>query len=596
MSGSAEIPFSEMARQSSVHVSLPHITGGAFNSNLLLSELSTIIFKKLHPLFTIDCGAILIYDERLTIIKEAYISTYHSDLEQINTEFINQPTELTALQKSIAEFSFPVIKSIEEWMQEENMNHCLVNGEAHYTRHCYIPLEVNNQVLGTLELHNNVREWSTECLTFCSSIADLLAEVIFLQRTSVLAPNSDGSIIINAKTLPDKNNCEFEVASKSDLLKLITQASGLTNIIELREFISQAAKLFPFDHEKIKTQLNEIERYKKQLEDEKVYLPEDTQLISHYPEIIGEGPGMKKVFELLDQVAGSESTVLILGETGTGKELIARAIHEGSARKDKTMVKVNCAAIPANLIESELFGHEKGAFTGAFDRRIGKFELADNSTLFLDEIGELPLSLQVKLLRVLQEKEIERVGGKTTIKSNVRIISATNKNLLAEVEEGRFRRDLYYRLHVFPISLPSLRERVEDIPLLASYFLKKYAHKAGKQLTGFTQRAMQQMSNYNWPGNVREMEHLIERQVLLSKKNVISSIDIPAKEKNIIDKDGVSQKVKTIDENERDHIFAVLQLCKGRISGPEGAAKLLGVPATTLNSKIKRLGLNKKHF
>ncbi|MCR8556534.1 sigma-54 dependent transcriptional regulator [Mucilaginibacter sp. BJC16-A38] len=486
---------------------------------------------------------------------------------------------------------------MEEWIQEENVNHCLVNGETHYTHHCYIPLEVNNQVLGTLELHNNVRELGAECLTFCCGIADLLAEIIFLQRTTPASQNLNGSTIINVKIQQDNNSCKPEVVPNPDLLlKLAAQAPALSEITELGEFISQAAKLFLFDYEKIKTQLDEIDTYKKQLENEKLYLHEDTRPTGHYPEIIGEGQGMKKVFGLLDQVAGSESTVLILGETGTGKELIARAIHEGSARKDKAMVKVNCAAIPENLIESELFGHEKGAFTGATDRRIGKFELADNGTLFLDEIGELPLILQVKLLRVLQEKEIERVGGKATIKTDVRIISATNKNLLAEVEKGRFRRDLYYRLHVFPVSLPSLRERAEDIPLLATHFLAKYAHKAGKQLAGFTRGAIQQMSNYSWPGNVREMEHLIERQVLLSKKTVISVIDLPTKEKTITDNDGVRQKIKTIDENERDHIFAVLQICKGRISGPEGAAKLLGVPATTLNSKIKRLGLSKKHF
>jgi transcriptional regulator with GAF, ATPase, and Fis domain len=283
---------------------------------------------------------------------------------------------------------------------------------------------------------------------------------------------------------------------------------------------------------------------------------------------------------------------LILGETGTGKELIARAIHEGSLRKDKTMINVNCAAIPVNLIESELFGHEKGAFTGATDRRVGKFELADNSTLFLDEIGELSLDLQVKLLRVLQEKEIERVGGKTTIKVDVRIISATNRDLRIEVEKGRFRRDLHYRLNVFPIYLPPLRERTEDIPLLASYFLNKY----GKQQKSFSQRAIKQMINYSWPGNVREMEHMIERQALLSTKPVISEISVPTVNKTFIDSEGTQLKVKTIDENERDHIFAVLQLCNGRISGPEGAAKLLGVPATTLNSKIKRLGLSKAHF
>lgn len=256
------------------------------------------------------------------------------------------------------------------------------------------------------------------------------------------------------------------------------------------------------------------------------------------------------------------------------------------------MIKVNCAAIPPNLIESELFGHEKGSFTGATERRIGKFEQAHKGTIFLDEIGELPLNLQVKLLRVLQEKEIERVGGKTTIATDVRIISATNRNLLTEVEAGRFRRDLYYRLNVFPVLLPPLRNRKSDIASLANFFLAKFAKKSNRNLDGFSKKAISTMMAYSWPGNVRELEHLIERQVVMAEGNVIKDIEIPGNNKQSLSS---VAPVKTIFENERDHIFAVLELCNGRISGQYGAAKLLGVPATTLNSKIKKLGLAKKH-
>ena len=558
------------------------------NKAILLTSLFHIFFKKLHPLFSIDCGMILIYDEHHTVITEAYISTYHSDTEQINTEIISQPAELNKIQQSIAEFSFPVIKSMEEWMEEEEMNHCLINNEIHYKYHCYIPLEIGNQLLGTLELHNNERELSTECLTFCSSIADFLAEIIHLQQAHAAGK---GQIITQAGSNQENEN-ETRELNDTTFSALNEKLVRIKDIDTLDDFVNAAAILFPQAYEKIKSQLDEIYADQANLNDESLHSGEANLPASAYPEIIGAGAGMQKVFALMDQVAGSESTVLILGETGTGKELIAKAIHERSVRKNHTMINVNCAAIPANLIESELFGHEKGSFTGATDRRIGKFELADHSTLFLDEIGELPLDLQVKLLRVLQEKEIERVGGKTLIKTDVRIISATNRDLLAEVEQGRFRRDLYYRLNVFPIQLPPLRERTEDIPLLASFFLHKY----GKKLTGFTRRAIKQMRDYQWPGNVREMEHLIERQVLLSTKPVISEVNIPEVVKTIIDKEGTVQKIKTIDENERDHIFAVLQLCKGRISGSDGAAKLLGVPPTTLNSKIKRLGLNKKHF
>lgn len=535
-----------------------------------LQHLFKIIFKKLHPLFSIDCGLVLIYDEQKTYIQEAYISTFQSETEEINSEFISQAIEFTPAQKNIAGFSFPVIKTMEEWIEEENSNHCLINNEVHYKYHCYVPLEFNNEILGTLELHNYHREFSTECLTFCSSIADLLSDMIYLQRRQ--GPGQE-------------NNAD-------PLLKLNEELSQISDIHTLNEFVTTAAKIFPAAYEKIKLQIDKIYAYQVQMEEESLHVQEEKSPEIHYPDIIGTGPGMSRVFALINQVSASESTVLILGETGTGKELIARAIHEGSLRKDKAMIKVNCAAIPANLIESELFGHEKGSFTGATDLRIGKFELADNSTLFLDEIGELPLDLQVKLLRVLQEKEIERVGGKSIIKTDVRIISATNRNLLNEVEQGRFRRDLYYRLNVFPIDLPPLRERTEDIPLLATYFLDKFS----KQQMAFTQKAINQLRHYNWPGNVREMEHLIERQILLNPKPLISDMNIPKTAKTMRDKEGAPQKIKTIDENERDHIFAVLQFCKGRISGVDGAAKLLGVPATTLNSKIKRLGLNKKHF
>jgi transcriptional regulator with GAF, ATPase, and Fis domain len=592
MKGAPESTFSEINNHFSIKAPTQLTPGNTLNSFISLTNLFSIIFKKLHPLFSVDCVVTLVYDEQLTVIKEAYISTYNSDTDDVHAEVTSQPFEFNPLQKTIAELTFPVIKSMDEWIDEENTNHHLLNGEHQYKYHCYIPLETNNKILGTLELHNNTRELSPECLTFCSSIADLLAEVIYLQHSQLL--RCDSQVNINSPR-EEKSNYAGKTLStaKIELLsKLNEQFEQLSDLDTLDEFINRAAELFPLGYEKIKAQLAEIKVFKARLETETVYVTEDNKPANNYPEIIGAGPSMSKVFALMNQVADSESTVLILGESGTGKELIARAIHEGSVRKDRAMIKVNCAAIPTNLIESELFGHEKGSFTGATDKRIGKFELANNSTLFLDEIGELPLDLQVKLLRVLQEKETERVGGKTIIKTDVRIISATNRDLLVEVEKGRFRLDLYYRLHVFPIYLPPLRERLEDIPLLATYFLNKY----GKQQKGFSQRAIKQMINYSWPGNVREMEHLVERQALLSTKPVISEINIPTTKKTITDSEGAQQKVKTIDENERDHIFTVLQLCNGRISGAEGAAKLLGVPATTLNSKIKRLGISKTHF
>ena len=306
--------------------------------------------------------------------------------------------------------------------------------------------------------------------------------------------------------------------------------------------------------------------------------------------MIGSSPAMLKVTQFISQVAASDSTILISGETGTGKELVAKAIHDNSTRRNKPMVKVNCAALPANLFESELFGHEKGSFTDAIDRRIGKFEMANNGTLFLDEIGELPLDLQVKLLRVLQEKEIERIGGKEVIRIDVRIIAATNRCLQKEMLAGRFRSDLFYRLNVLPLTLPPLRERKEDIPALAAHFIHK--HRTGRRVNDLSGSALQDLMAYNWPGNIRELEHLIERSILLTRDQPITKIDLPS---STYPEKGPKEefRIRTLKEVERDHILAILKKCKGKVAGAGGAARLLNIPSTTLNSRIKRLGIKK---
>jgi formate hydrogenlyase transcriptional activator len=334
--------------------------------------------------------------------------------------------------------------------------------------------------------------------------------------------------------------------------------------------------------------------YKQQLEHENVYLKEQIKNIYNFSEIIGSGVQMQKVYHLMSLVADSNSTVLILGETGTGKELIARAIHNASPRKDKLMIKVNCAAMPANLIESELFGHEKGAFTGATERRIGKFELANNSTLFLDEIGEMPLEAQVKLLRVIQERELERVGGKDTIKVDVRIIAATNRNLEEEVAAGRFRSDLFYRLNVFPIYLPALRERMEDVEHLANFFVAKYNKNNRKNINRIAPKAIQQLQSYLWPGNVRELEHLIERSVLMAEDNVLREVFIPRKTEKTSEEENIFSK--SLEEMERLFIINALKRCKGKISGAGGAAEVLDIPGNTLHSKMKKLQITKADY
>lgn len=310
-----------------------------------------------------------------------------------------------------------------------------------------------------------------------------------------------------------------------------------------------------------------------------------------YEGIVGNSPLLHAVFRKIELVAPDETSVLILGESGTGKEKIAHTIHQLSPRKSKPMVTVNCAALPITLIESELFGHEKGAFTGANERRIGKFEQADGGSIFLDEVGELPLEAQVKLLRVLQEKEIERLGGTATKKINVRIITATNRNLEKEVAEGRFRLDLYYRLNVFPLELPALRQRKEDIPALVHHFIAKYNKKAAKPVSGISEEAMETLQEYEWPGNIRELEHLVERSMLMTSGPEIIEIDLPTTSSPVFAGADDNSRIKTMEEMERDHIMTILKMCKGKIYGPGGAAEILNIPSTTLNSKIKKLGI-----
>ena len=332
-----------------------------------------------------------------------------------------------------------------------------------------------------------------------------------------------------------------------------------------------------------------MEQEKARLEAQNVYLQEEIKGTHNFEELIGGSTSLNKVLKNVERVAPTDSTVLITGETGTGKELIARAIHNLSPRKGRPLVKVNCAAIPAGLIESELFGHEKGAFTGALTKKMGRFELADKGTVFLDEIGELPLDLQSKLLRVLQEGEFERVGGTQTFKVNVRVIAATNRDLEQQSKTGHYRPDLYYRLNVFPIHLPALREREGDIPLLAQFFVRKFATGFGKKIDRVSERMMSGFQRYQWPGNIRELEHVIERAVILSEGPELEPIDWLSSSKN---KAGAT-KTLTLEEMERQHIVDVLDQTNWRVSGEKGAAKILGLNPTTLEARMKKLDITR---
>ena len=342
------------------------------------------------------------------------------------------------------------------------------------------------------------------------------------------------------------------------------------------------------------TDIEDRKRAEEKLQQENVALREEIDKASMFEEIVGASPTLKTVLTRVSKVAASDSTVLIDGETGTGKELVARAIHRRSGRSSRAFVAVNCAAIPRDLIASELFGHEKGAFTGAAQRRLGRFELAHGGTIFLDEVSELPMGTQVALLRVLQEREFERVGGSAAIRVDVRVIAATNRGLHAAIEAGTFRGDLFYRLNVFPIAVPSLRERADDIPLLVEYFVDRYARKAGKTLRRLNKRTLDRLQAYRWPGNVRELQNVIERSVILCDTDEFTVDEswlstAPAVE-------SPHPLSSTIAGHERTIIEDALRASGGRVFGPSGAAARLGIARSTLESKIRVLGINKNRF
>jgi PAS domain S-box-containing protein len=336
----------------------------------------------------------------------------------------------------------------------------------------------------------------------------------------------------------------------------------------------------------LRTALSEIQAMKEQLEVENIYFRHESKMKHQHENIIGQSDGLKYVLYRAEQAAPTNATILILGETGTGKELIAAVIHHLSPRKDRPLFTVNCAALPANLIESELFGSEKGAFTGANARRIGRFEVANGSTLCLDEIGELPLELQAKLLRVIQHHEFERLGSSQTIKIDVRIVATTNRDLEEEVRQGRFRQDLFYRLNVFPITVPPLRLRKDDIPLMVQSFIERFSRKLGKQITSISKETMKTLQDYPWPGNVRELESIVERAVILSPGPVLQLVD-----KLKISSPILSSAVRTLEETERNQIMKILEETGWRIEGHDGAAAILGLHASTLRARMHKIGI-----
>jgi formate hydrogenlyase transcriptional activator len=397
------------------------------------------------------------------------------------------------------------------------------------------------------------------------------------------ALQSDGKFEIDYRiVLPDEST-RWIAASGQRFLKSTGEVDRLMGVsIDISERKRMEGEL--------NKKLKEIEELKQRLENENLYLRKELREQKGSDKIVGDSKAIRSVLYAVNQVASTDATVLLLGETGTGKGMVANAIHQMSARKDRPLVTVNCSALPQNLIESELFGREKGAFTGAHVRQAGRFEVADGGTIFLDEIGEMPLELQSKLLRVLQEGEFERLGSAKTVKVNVRVIAATSCDLKQEIRKKRFREDLFYRLNVFPISIPPLRQRTEDIPLLAQFFTEKYARKMGKSIESIPKATIKTFLKYDWPGNVRELEHVIERAVIITAGTSLIMTDqlIPS-----LPGDSNDETLKDLAAAEREHILKVLQETGWRIEGPSGAAVVLKLHPSTLRSRIKKLGIRR---
>lgn len=490
-------------------------------------------------------------------------------------------------------------------------------------------LDLTNQVVANLEFHDLLRATSTSVrqVMHCDAAAVMLVEADgkHLRVHALDFPDSRGifaegglvpiegsmpgesfksakPIVVNrldpAEIAPEmyakatgeglNSFCDVPLVSKHRLLGVLAVAKHEENAFDNDEvaFLTQVANQVAIGVENALA-YSEIAELKDRLAQEKLYLEGEIRGEMDFEGIVGQSSGLRQVLKMVETVAPSDSTVLLMGETGTGKELIARAIHDRSRRRDRTFVKLNCAAIPTGLLESELFGHERGAFTGAITQKIGRLELADNGSLFLDEVGDIPLEIQPKLLRALQEREFERLGSTHTKKVNVRLISATNRNLERMIENREFRQDLYYRLNVFPIRIPPLRERPEDIPLLVRYFTQKYARRMEKQIESIPADAMKKLASWHWPGNIRELENFIERSVILTHG---SALQLPVSEIGSTAK--AAPVAGTRESKDREEILRILKVTNGRVAGPDGAAARLGLKRTTLISRMKKLGID----
>jgi len=414
--------------------------------------------------------------------------------------------------------------------------------------------------------------------------------VIFISGLEEAVDKVEGFAAGGADYITKPFQCEELLARVESHLGLKRAKEELQRANQkLEERVAERTAELAAAKEQLQEQLQEIELLKQRLERENLYLQEEIKLLVVHTEIVGQSAGIKKILAQAEQVAQTQSTVLLLGETGTGKELLARSIHGMSSRKDRPLMTINCASLPPTLIESELFGREKGAYTGALTKMVGRFEVADGSTLFLDEIGELSLDLQSKLLRVLEEGKFERLGSTKTLYADVRVIAATNRDLALEVKEGRFRKDLYYRLNVFPIEIPPLREHREDIPLLVWTFVREFQKRMGKEVESISRKSIDALQAYSWPGNVRELKNMIERAMIVSSgKALVVQVPRPVSLE--------TEETPSLEDTERRHIVSVLERTGWRVAGKAGAAEILGLNRSTLLSKMKKLGIRRPAF
>jgi len=490
-------------------------------------------------------------------------------------------------------------------------------------------LDLNNQVVSNLEFHDllHAASASVRQVMRCDAAAIMLADAEgkYLQVHALDYPDSRGLFTegasvpiegsmpgesfktgkplvvnrLNPSEMPPEmykkasaeglnSFCDVPLMSKNRLLGVLALAWREENAFDEDQlpFLIQVANQLAIGVENALA-YREIGELKDRLAQEKLYLEDEIRGEMDFEGVVGQSSALRHVLNLVETVAPSDSTVLLLGETGTGKELIARAIHDRSRRKDRTFVKLNCAAIPTGLLESELFGHERGAFTGAISQKIGRLELADRGSLFLDEVGDIPIEIQPKLLRALQEREFERLGGTVTKKIDVRLVAATNRDLEKMIENREFRSDLYYRLNVFPIRIPPLRERPEDIPLLVRYFVQKYARRMEKEIESIPAAAMRKLTAWHWPGNIRELENFIERSVILTHT---PALQVPVGE--LVGNGKAAPAESTRAAGEREDIMRILKETNGRVSGPNGAATRMGLKRTTLISRMKKLGID----